>query len=58
MSLHCVIDYKSPPVVFRCQHCGGTSPFPLPLKLSQMKALTDQFMAEHRNCSLKKDGKG
>lgn len=52
--LHCVVDLKSQPLQFVCKRCGGTAPFPLPMKVEQMKALTDQFLAQHKACAMKK----
>ena len=47
----CVLDYSQKPVVFRCTICNGTAPLPLPLQISQLRALTDDFHNKHRHCS-------
>lgn len=47
----CVIDYSQKPVVFRCTLCNGTAPLPLPLLISQLRALTDDFHSKHRDCA-------
>ena len=52
--LHCVVDLKAQPLQFVCTRCGGTAPFPLPLSIQQMKALTDQFMVQHKQCPPRK----
>jgi hypothetical protein len=46
----CVIDYSQTPIVFHCTICNGTAPLPLPLQISQLRALTDDFHNKHHEC--------
>lgn len=50
----CVVDTKTSPPVFVCWVCKETAPFPLPMRVEQMAALTRQFVEKHRLCQFQK----
>ena len=47
----CIIDYGQNPVVFRCTVCNNTAPLPLPIQISQLAALVDDFHKKHKACA-------
>lgn len=50
MNDHCVLDYAHQPPLFRCLECGDTHEAPLPMAITQLVQLSDQFVARHRAC--------
>jgi hypothetical protein len=50
MTARCVLDYASQPPVFRCLACGATQVVPLPLPITEVVQLSEQFQADHRRC--------
>lgn len=50
MTTHCVLDYASQPPVFRCLACGAAEPLLLPMAITEVVELSEQFETAHRRC--------
>lgn len=46
----CVVDFVKCPAVLRCTVCDKTSPFPMPMNVKQVSAITRQFQEQHKTC--------
>ena len=50
MSDHCILDYAKQPPRLRCLRCGDEHWVILPMPVSELVGLSDEFAARHRRC--------
>lgn len=50
MSDHCILDYAQQPPRFRCLRCSDEHWIMLPMPVTQLVRLSDEFDALHSNC--------
>lgn len=56
MSDHCVLEYARRPPLLRCLECGDTHEVKLPMAITELVKLFDQFKARHRACKRRQVG--